>query len=139
MCSRIILSIVGLHGQMATDKEVAPKLSILIKWNMVSLYYCQKARQIVRNADNSAGKGEWKKRMPSCNEMDSISKFALIRKNADFHLVFNHRRRKTCRIFEMRKQMNSKMCTTTDRAKEWKIIDFSVAESYMLKNYRFIL
>lgn len=44
---------------------------------MVSLYYCQKARQIVRNADNGAGKGEWKKRMSSCNEMDRGSKFAL--------------------------------------------------------------
>ena len=44
---------------------------------MVSLYYCHKARQPVRNADNSAGKGEWKKRMPSCNEMDRGSKFAL--------------------------------------------------------------
>jgi len=62
---------------MTTGREVEPKLSMLIKWNMVSLYYCQKARQIVRNADNGAGKGEWKKRMPSCNEMDRGSKFAL--------------------------------------------------------------
>ncbi|HGD1900272.1 TPA: hypothetical protein ACINVZ_000884 [Streptococcus agalactiae] len=50
---------------------------MLIKRNMVSLYYCQKARQIVRNADNGAGKGEWKKRTLSCNEMDRGSKFAL--------------------------------------------------------------
>ena len=68
--SRIILSTVGLHGQMTTGKEVEPKLSMLIKWNMVSLYYCYKARQIVRNADNNAGRGKWKKQMPSCNETD---------------------------------------------------------------------
>lgn len=57
VCSQIIHSTVGLHGQMTTGKEVEPNLSMLIKWNMVSLYYCQKARQIVKNADNSAGKG----------------------------------------------------------------------------------
>ncbi|HFZ9465458.1 TPA: hypothetical protein ACGPTP_001262 [Streptococcus agalactiae] len=42
---------------MTTGRGVEPKLSMLIKWNMVSLYRCQKARQIVRNADNGAGKG----------------------------------------------------------------------------------
>ena len=29
-----------LISLMTTGKEVEPKLSMLIKWNMVSLYYC---------------------------------------------------------------------------------------------------
>lgn len=89
------------------------------------------ARQIVRNADNSAGIGKWKKRMPSCNEMDRGSKFASTRKSADFHSVSNHKR--TCRIFERRKQMNSKMCATTNIANSWESIDFVKAEIYVKK------
>ena len=29
--------------------------------------------------------------------------------------------------------MNSKMCATTNRAKDWESIDFSLAESYVKK------
>jgi hypothetical protein len=39
-----------------------------------------------------AGRGGWKKRMPSCNEADRGSKFALTRKSADFQQVLNHKK-----------------------------------------------
>lgn len=74
--------------------------------------------------------------MPSCNEMDRGSKFASTRKSADFHSVSNHKR--TCRIFERRKQMNSKMCATTNIANSWESIDFVKAEIYV-KNYKCVL
>lgn len=74
--------------------------------------------------------------MPSCNETDRGSKFTLTRKSADFNLVFNHK--KICRIFERRKQMNSKMRATTDRAKDWETIDFQWKKA-MLKNYKYVL
>ncbi|QTA82640.1 Uncharacterized protein dnl_50200 [Desulfonema limicola] len=38
--------------------------------------------------------GGWKKRMPSCNEADRGSKFALTRKSADFREVLNHEKAK---------------------------------------------
>jgi hypothetical protein len=37
-----------------------------------------------------AGMGGWKKRMPSCNESDRGSKFALTRKSADFQQVADY-------------------------------------------------
>ncbi|QTA82065.1 Group II intron reverse transcriptase/maturase [Desulfonema limicola] len=43
-----------------------------------------------RAGDRQAGMGGWKKRMPSCNEADRGSKFALTRKSADFQQVLNH-------------------------------------------------
>ncbi|QTA83795.1 Group II intron reverse transcriptase/maturase [Desulfonema limicola] len=43
-----------------------------------------------RAGHRQAGMGGWKKRMPSCNEADRGSKFALTRKSADFQQVLNH-------------------------------------------------
>ena len=43
-----------------------------------------------RAGDRQAGMGGWKKRMPSCNEADKGSKFALTRKGADFRQVANY-------------------------------------------------
>ena len=43
-----------------------------------------------RAGDRQAGIGGWKKQMPSCNEADKGSKFALTRKSADFQQVLNH-------------------------------------------------
>ncbi|MGL9725665.1 MAG: hypothetical protein ACR5KV_03045 [Wolbachia sp.] len=40
--------------------------------NRVSLYFRLHGKQIARNADESADKREWRKRMPFCNEMDRI-------------------------------------------------------------------
>ncbi|WP_265014542.1 hypothetical protein [Wolbachia endosymbiont (group B) of Camptogramma bilineatum] len=50
-----------------------PPNPLLYDWrNRVSLYFRLHGKQTARNADGSAGKGEWRKRMPFCNEMDRI-------------------------------------------------------------------
>lgn len=87
---------------MTAGGETEPKLSfMLIKRNVLSPYIRRNARRTVKNADEYAGKGKWKKRMPFCNGTDKGSKFALTRKGADFHLVFYHKR--IYRIFERSK------------------------------------
>jgi RNA-directed DNA polymerase len=45
-----------------------------------------------RAGDGQAGIGGRRKRMPSCNEADKGSKFALTRKGAEFRLVLNHKK-----------------------------------------------
>lgn len=50
-------------------------------------------RLTVRNVVESAGRGGWRKRMIICNGWYKGSKFALTRKCAHFHLVFNHIKR----------------------------------------------
>lgn len=45
--------------------------------------------QSVKKGDGAEGKGLWRKRMTLCNEVYRGSKFALIRKDADFHLSYS--------------------------------------------------
>jgi hypothetical protein len=48
------------HSMVITRNEVSPMDSRQGKW-------------IVRNTDNPAGKGWWKKRRPFCNEADTVA------------------------------------------------------------------
>ena len=52
-------------------------------WNLVSPIRPHQGRNSVRNNDGVEGRGESKKRMTICNELNRGSKFALIRKDAD--------------------------------------------------------
>jgi hypothetical protein len=65
-----------------------------LTWNLVSLYFrCNRSRLTVRKADGNAGRGNLKKRTPSCNGRDrgkaeivvtAVEADALTRKGADF-------------------------------------------------------
>lgn len=59
-------------------------------------YVFLKGRTIVRKSQYTEGKGLWRKRKPTDesqgetnNLLDRSSKFALVRKDADFHMVVN--------------------------------------------------
>ncbi|CAQ55082.1 MULTISPECIES: hypothetical protein [unclassified Wolbachia] len=56
----------------STGIEKPPNPLLYDRRNRVSLYFRLHGKQTARNADGSAGKGEWRKRMPFCNEMDRI-------------------------------------------------------------------
>lgn len=60
----------------------------IFKQNLVSPYPSRKGKRPVREADGDADMGCPKKRTPFCNVTDSGN--AVMRKHADFGLVFNH-------------------------------------------------
>lgn len=63
--------------------------SLYVGRNLVSPNSHPSGRGAVRQTDENAGKGGWKKRKPDCNRADRGSIFALTGNRADFHLVFN--------------------------------------------------
>ena len=98
---------------MTAGGETEPKLSfMLIKRNMVSPYIRRNARQTVRNADEYAGKGKWKKRMPFCNGTDRNSRF--VSPEREQTSTWSFITRESIEFLKGAKQMNSKMCAAAD-------------------------
>ncbi len=115
---------------MTAGGETEPKLSfMLIKRNMVSLYIRRNARQTVRNADEYAGKGKWKKRMPFCNGTDRNSRF--VSPEREQTSTWSFITRESIEFLKGAKQMNSKMCAAADVVKHWSDIDWNKAENYV--------
>jgi hypothetical protein len=72
MWKRYILLAWMYANKNSTGIQKPPNPLIYDLRNRVSLYLRLQGRQTVRNAIEGAGKGEWKKRKPLCNEVDRI-------------------------------------------------------------------
>jgi hypothetical protein len=55
---------------------------LFMMWNLVNPIFSRKGRNSVRSNNGMRGRGESKKQMSICNELNKGSKFALIRKDA---------------------------------------------------------
>jgi len=79
---------------LPADRQFLRHSQTALTWNLVSLYFCcNRSRLTARKADGSAGRGNLKKRTPSCNGKDrgkaeivvtAVEADALTRKGADF-------------------------------------------------------
>lgn len=84
-CPRLGFSEYPNEDRKGTGLKMAPNPFRLLMRNVVSPYpRLAIGRQVVRQADESAGMGNGKKRMPNCNGADRGSNFAPTRKGADF-------------------------------------------------------
>ena len=74
------------NGHKIFGSKVAPKTSTLfIAWNLVSPMYSHSGRSLVRDDNDTEGKGYGKKQKAARNKLHRG--IALIRKDADFPLV----------------------------------------------------
>jgi hypothetical protein len=79
----------------------APNPTLLIQRNMETRYSSRKGKHFARNADSCAGLGGRKKRMPSCNGVDTG--LNVTRHESEPTSDWSVIARESCRTFRMRK------------------------------------